>query len=245
MLSAFIRRNSCWVYWAVLFAFIGMVESASAVDLEVLGGAEVDSRSQGYRYLGAGLRHRLDDHWTILARVTGSGLRYEFEAEGQTLHAHAVAVTPSIGMQHRRGTLTAGILIGEDFRKTKRARVNAPQETEHDTGIFLQAEIDYWFGGLNDIFLIASYAGVDQYFWNRIRIKRQITNQAFLKPVSWFLGGEGVGSGNNDFNSFQLGGLLERHHRLLHLSWTLKGGYKHTSTESFLIYGGFEFYISY
>ncbi len=230
---------------AVLFGVLWIQTNAFALNIEGLSGIEIDSRSQGYRYFGIGIRDAIDNHWTVLTRVTVAGLRYNFESQGETLAANVTSVTTMFGLQYHQGTATAGLNVGGDIRNTSRAQVGAPHEREGDTGLFLQAEFDYWFKGINDVSLIASYSGVDRFSWSRLRLKRQITNQDFSGPVSWFLGTEGIGSGNIDFKAYQAGAFLEFSYRPLNLSWALKGGLKKSTSDSTAAYGGVEFYIMY
>ena len=228
----------------LLMACLLLPASVSALEFEGLGGVEFDSRSQGYRYIGIGLRTTIDDHWTVLARVTGSSLRYTFESGNDTLTANVMSITPMFGTQYKKGPMTLALLAGKDFRSTNRDVVGAPHETDRDTSLVIQAELDYWFGHIYDLGLISSYTDLDRYFWNRVRIKKQLTNLDYSGTTSWFIGGEGVGSGNVDFNSYQLGAVVEYSYRPLKMSWVLKGGFKTTSTVSRSGYTGIEFYFT-
>lgn len=236
-----------WVSYQILTVFFPLSLSITghvlAFEIEGLAGVEIDSRSQGYRYLGIGLTQSMDSQWKVLARLTGAGLHYEFVSDDETLGANVYAVTPSIGAQYRQGSMTLGLIMGEDIRSTTRASTDGGHETEHETGLFVQGEMDYWFARLNDLSLIISYSRIDDFFWGRGRLKHQITNQDFSGPASWFIGTEVVGSGNVDFKSFQFGGLIERVYRPLNLAMVLKGGYKNSTAFRNTAYAGLELYV--
>ncbi len=227
-----------------LFVWI-LPDRVSGIGLEGLAGAERDGRSQGYRYVGIGLSHPLDDQWQVRVRLIGAELRYRFDSGGETLAANVRSLTPSIGLSFREGALTLGLMIGEDFRSTTRGRPGASHETEKDHGLFVQGELDYGFARIHSLSGLASYTAGDDFVWSRARLKRQITNTDFSQPVSWFAGPEVVGGRNIDFRSLQFGAFVERVYRPLNLSVAIKGGYKNTSADPSTGYTGIEFYVQY
>ena len=241
--SGFWKIAACIMIFAGTFFMTA--GRALSYEIEGLSGFEIDSKQQGYRYLGIGLEQSLSSDLKILGRILSSALRYEFDSGSETLSAHSFSVIPSVGIRYHRGPMTMGLYIGEDFRRTKRETIFSGHETEYDNGISIQGELYSPFAKIHSLGLIASYSQPDRSIWNRLRLQRQITNLDFSQPAFFYIGAEVIGSGNTDFRAFQAGGLIGVVYRPINLSLTLKGGYKNTSTHKNIGYGGMELYLKF
>jgi hypothetical protein len=73
------------------------------------------------------------------------------------------------------------------------------------------------------------YGGVSNYLWSRLAGRQQISNFDWQGPVSFYLGAEVVGQGNQDIKSWQVGPILEMALARTQLSLTARGGYKRST----------------
>jgi len=218
---------------------VGICRS-SETTTEVMAGSEVDSKDQGFSYLGIVIAKPVSEGYSIIGRLFSGYLKYNFESAGKTLSAEVPMLTPSIGIRSKIDDITLTGYMGLDMRRTDRETVSGGKEHTDATGISIQGEVDMWGQGLKNLNVIANYSSIDSFFWGRIRAKKGIAEIGSHSNL--LVGAELVGMGNNDFTAAQTGLLLELSRSSPNLSLLLKGGYKYTSTYNDSIYGGLEFY---
>jgi hypothetical protein len=220
----------------------GEINQVQANEWELLGGAELTSEGEAVQYLGAGLIRPIRENWRLMTRIMGLHVNYKFNEDDDTLEGNLFSVTPSLGIRYviYNGSLT--LLGGLDIARVDQERQTGSNEIKRKLGAAVQAELDKWWAGANNVSVIMNYKSTDDFFWGRIRGKRKIGQ---VKAGSVFLGAETVGMGNEDFSSFGIGGIIEGANIISNLSCGLKTGFKHTNNFEDSIYGGIEFYFSY
>lgn len=214
--------------------------SSGEITTEVMAGSEVDSKDQGFSYLGMVIGKPVNTEYAVIGRIFSGYLKYNFESAGKTLSAEVPILTPSIGIRTKRNDITLTGYAGLDMRRTNRETISGGEEHTDATGISIQGEMDMWGQGLRNLNIIANYSSIDSFFWGRVRAKKGVSEIGSHSNL--LLGAEFVGMGNDDFTAAQAGFLLELSSSSPNLSLLLKGGYKYTSTYNDSIYGGLEFY---
>lgn len=227
---------------SMIVVVLSLAGATRAAEIETIAGADWDTKAQGYQAVGAGVLSPLNDRWTVFGRLSASRVRYTYDAGSASLTGNILALGPSVGARYRIGTLNLGLASGIDIRHTRRTTVAGGFEDRDETGASVQADLDLWFAKVYDLSVISSFASAGDFFWARGRLKRQVTNLDYARPISWFVGVESVGDGNSDFHSYQLGGVVECAYRPLSLSAAIKGGYKYSTGYRDTGYAGVELY---
>jgi hypothetical protein len=104
-------------------------------------------------------------------------------------------------------------------------------DSDFEVGPVVQAEAYLNPTSHNNVQAMVNYGGVDDYLWSRLAFKEQMTNRSWQGSNTLFLGVEGIGQGNEDIKSWQLGGFLELAHAPNGVSVMFRGGYKRSSFE--------------
>ena len=207
-----------------------------------IGGAEWDSRSGSFTYLGAIAQRPLasDKRYSLNTKLFYGNLKYNFEVAGTELTAKAPILNLMGGVGFAKDNYVLGAAMGIDIRETERELVGGGTETDNKTGATLQIEANLWAENQLSLSGIASYSSIDDFFWTRGRVKKGVA----LRPggVEYSLGVELVGMGNSDFSSGQAGLIAELYKNPSKLSVLVKGGVKKTSSLSAMGYGGIELY---
>ena len=225
-----LMRHPLPVFLAALLVGLIAVSAAPspavAGSLEGLAGWEGDGFRQGYGFVGVGALKPMGARLTLVTRLSGSYLYYNFESSGTSTSVTSPGVT---GMTGLRATFTRGsfaVLGGYETRWEDRRTDAGSDETSVTRGGVLQGDADLGLGRRWRGFLFANYAGAAQYLFSRMAARWQATNLEWKKPVSFFIGIEGVRQGNDESAAAQGGPFLEWSFAPRRFSATLHGGYK-------------------
>jgi hypothetical protein len=215
-------------YAFLIFAVsIFFLLASSAESAGLFTGAEVDDESQRFLYAGA----QTDGKYFL--QIFAADLNYDFKDNGIIREATSKWITPAIGFR-TRGSLSLSVVAGPTFREKKEEQ-SSGTTTVRDSGGFFQVGGYFWKEDMNIEFL-ASYTNLDNFLWGRLRAKKRIRD-------SFFMGAEVFGMGNQDFNGWGVGPLLEL--RKGKAAFTLKAGYKNTTTYGGGLYAGLELYTAF
>ena len=202
---------------------------------DIAGGYESDSQDTSYAFFGPSYNHPLSDNLSLTASVRVNHLQYEFEnSSGGRTEVEAPGISPGVGLRWGGKNwvkVTTGLSIRQDHR-TVRGRTGVISDVE-DTRVGLSLGADGWWNPSrrSNVHAMVHYGAVSQYVWSRLAAKHQISNFDWRKPVTLYLGAEGVAQGNEDIRSYQLGPLVDFTFGRSQLSLTLRAGYKHSSYE--------------
>jgi len=229
-----IRRASpvVRVLAGIVIATLGMVRpleaEAGAKGVEGIAGWEGDSYVQGYGFAGLGWLVPAGAKFVVPVRVFGSYLYYDFESSGATTEVRSPGLTLMSGIRlpGTRGSLT--LLGGAEVRREHRTTDTGTPSPEDKTtsGIVLQGDGDRAFGRRWRGYLFANYGGASRYLYGRTALRYQATNLEWKRPVSFFVGLEGIGQGNDESRAVQDGAFVEWSLVPRNLSLILRGGYK-------------------
>ncbi len=225
---------------AFLICLVSILAIPSGLKAQALiTGIEVDSRDQGFGYLGLLWDKGVSEGRWVVGKVFTGHLRYTFRSNGKELDAKSTMVIPSIGLRGKRGETAFTLSAGADIRRTEKEKVGGGKERDDEVGLSLQGEVDSWWEGLRNMSIILSYSTIDNFFWGRLRLKGAVISR---DPHHLLIGVEFVAMGNEDFNAFQVGGIVELM-KIASGSILLKAGYKDTSETPAGGYTGLEIYI--
>ncbi len=233
--------------FAVLAALpLGSVVSSPAVagSLEGLAGWEGDGFGQGYGFVGVGSLKPMGARLTLVTRLSGSYLYYNFESSGTSTSVTSPGVTGMTGMrvtftkgslsalggyetrwEHRRSDLGRQVIVIGGRRVEIVGHLN---ENNITGGGVLQADADVGLGRQWHGFLFANYAGAARYLFSRMAVRWQATNLEWENPLAFFMGVEGIRQGNDESAAAQGGPFLEWSFVPQRLSVALRGGYKNS-----------------
>lgn len=220
--------------------------SVFPADLSLFAGGEIDTRGQGFSYLGVDITQKFTQNLSLAGRITPNYLTYRYRDGNHLIRAKSIGMYTVVGLKYSLNQTTLGIFGGAEYRNTD---LNPDVRTAEVRGStwagLIQGEFDTWLASRTNINLSASFSGTDSFFYERGRIKRQISNYEFKKPNTINLGIEQFYGRNPDFRMAGGGLLLEVYHIPKKLSLALKGGYKHDSTFGSGGYGGLELFVSF
>ncbi|MBI3606345.1 MAG: cellulose biosynthesis protein BcsS [Nitrospirae bacterium] len=219
-------KRSLLAVFAVL-ALVTVAPSAkAAVTLEGLAGWEGDGFGQGYGFVGAGAVKSVGARFALVTRLSASYLYYSFESSGIATSVTSPGVTAMTGVRTTLAWGSVAVLGGYETRWEDRRSDAGGEETSVTGGGVLQADADLGLGRRWRGFLSANYAGAARYLFSRIAVRWQATNLEWTYPVSFFVGGEGIGQGNDESAAAQSGPFLEWMIMPQRLSIAFHGGYK-------------------
>ena len=136
-----------------------------------------------------------------------------------------------------------GIYGGLEFRHTNLDPDDTNNSAHGDkTGGLIQGEFDSWLTNRTNLYVLASYAGVSDFFYEKGRLKQQVTNLDYKKSYSWFVGVEQFVGRNVDFDEQGVGLALELFYIPEKFSIAIRSGYKHDSTFGNGMYWGLDLY---
>lgn len=190
----------------------------------VYGGAEVDDEGQSFVYAGG-----TTDGKIYLSAFAGH-LEYRFRDGGVLRDAEITSLTPSVGIR-REGPLTLTLSAGPMFREKKEEGAFGDESTT-EAGGALQFG-GYLQDGQGSLEALASYATLDDFFWGRLRGKRQAFGDLYAGAEIFLMG-------NSDFEGWGTGPVIE--FRAGGIAVALKAGFKHTSTFGDGAYAGLELF---
>lgn len=224
----------------LLASLILTVFPTPAIAGDLFTGFQIDDESQYFGYLGVRTPVvRTKDGTTLFVQVMTAGLGYSFRSNGRIFDANVQFVVPSMGISQSLGRWTLLVLAGPQPRRIEEERLNLRSTIDHQIGGFGQVEAMYWHekGSLH---AIGSYAGLDNFFWGRLRGTLLVSKTA-AGCCSAFAGWDIAGMGNGEFRAVQTGPLVEVPIGTVHL--LAKGGYQHSTSFRSGVYGGLEIYF--
>jgi len=217
---------------------IGLPATSPAGD--VFTGFQIDNKRQYFGYLGIRTPVlEMSGGTKLFVQAMTAALGYSFKSNGQLLDANVQFIVPSFGVSRTLGRWTFLGLGGPQLRRIEEERLNSSASIEHQIGAFGQIEAMYWHekGSLH---AIGSYAGLDDFFWGRLRGKL-LTYKADKGCCSAYAGWDLAGMGNRDFRAVQTGPVFEV--PIGKVSLLAKGGYQNSNSFHSGAYGGFEVYF--
>jgi len=238
----------------VIFAFllvsgflaIFLNPCSSAAEFSIFAGGEIDTRGQGFSYLGIDLTQKIYENISISGRVTPNYLTYKYRSGDHLIKAVSPGLYTVAGIKLSWGQTTLGLFGGTEYRHTNLHPDDKNADIRGTTfeGL-VQGEFDTWLPSRTNFNLFASYSGTDGFLYERGRIKQQITNLNFKKPNTINIGMEQFFGRNPDFRQVGVGPILEIYNIPNRISFALRSGYKHDSTFGNGFYGGLEFYVGF
>lgn len=232
------------------FAFLGTVlltflffSFGFAAEASLFAGGEIDTRGQGFSYLGVDLTQKVYEHLFIAGRLIPNFLTYRFHSGDELVRATSPGLYSVVGVKLSWGQTTFGLFGGTEYRYTNLSPDVRHTEPRGSTlAGLVQGEFDTWLPSRTNFNVFASFSGTDSFAYERARIKQQITNLDFKKPNTLNLGVEQFYGRNPDFRQVGIGPILEIYHIPRRISLAFRCGYKHDSTFGSGAYGGLEFY---
>jgi len=203
---------------------MALVLPAAAGAAGVFGGAEVDDEGQSFVYVGGATDGK------IFFSALAGHLEYQFREGGALRDAEITSITLSVGMR-KEGPITLTLGAGPVLREKKEENAGGESRTTEAGGAVQLG--GYLYGDGGSLEALASYATLDDFFWGRLRGKRQAVGDLYA-------GAEVFLMGNSDFDGWGAGPLVE--FRAGRVTLGAKAGYKHTSTFKGGAYVGLEIY---
>jgi hypothetical protein len=200
---------------------------------DVSGGYENDSMDTSYGYFGPSYHRPLSDSVSLRLSLRANHLHYEFDnGIGGRTEVSGPGLSPGVGLRFGRRNWVQGS-VGLSIRDEERVITgrNGFVSTEKDTRTGLSLGADAWWNTSrrSNIHAMLHYGAVSNYTWGRVAGRHQVTNFSWRAPVTFYLGAEVVGQGNEDIRSWQVGPTLEMALGRSGFSLTARGGYKHSS----------------
>jgi hypothetical protein len=205
-----------------------------AAKWDISGGYEADDNDTSYAFFGPSYNRPLNDNVALRLSVNVNHLKYQFEnGEGGTTEVEAPGISPGVGLRFGNRNwfqVTGGVSIRDESRRiTGAGDTLLSDEDDRRTGLFVGADAWYNTSRRSNLHAMVHYGGVSNYLWSRLAGRQQISNFDWRGPVSFYLGAEVVGQGNEDIKSWQVGPILEMALAHTQLSLTARGGYKRST----------------
>lgn len=206
--------------------------AAGAPFWELIGGVEADTHGSSYSFFGPAYTHpiRPDLAWTV--RLFPNFLAYEFTSAGGTTKVRSPGVATMAGLKFgEKNFFHIGVGPEVKFRRTTVVAANGTETETTDTrvGVSAGAEVYANPSARNNVHGQVNYNTSDRYTWGRLGFKQQVNNYTWQGPNTFFLGVEGIGQGNRDIKSAQVGGFVEVNHVPASVSMMFKAGYKRST----------------
>jgi hypothetical protein len=232
--------------WALLLGYffsIFLCPSAFSAEVSTYGGGEIDTRGQGFSYLGIDITEQIGKGFALSARVTPNYLTYKYRSGNQLIRAHSPGVYTVGGIKFSWDKATIGLFGGMEYRYTNLSPDVRGADVRGSTFAgLIQGELYYQLFRATDLSLFGSYSGTDGFFYERAKLKRQITNLNYKMPTNISIGFEQFYGRNPDFNMIGVGPLLEFYHIPSKFALAFRVGYKHDSNFGNGAYGGIELF---
>ena len=196
---------------------------------ELISGYEGDSEGSGYAFFGPSFVRPIRPGLSWTARAFGNYLAYEFSGLDGDTRVRSPGISTGIGLQFGDKNFFR-VLAGPEvkWRRTEVTGRNGVSAAESDAqfGVNTGGEIYTNPTSHSNVHGIVNYNTTDKYSWARLGFKEQLTNRAWERPNTMFLGVEGILQGNSDIRARQLGGFFEYGHGPSKLSLVFKAGVK-------------------
>ena len=199
---------------------------------ELISGYEGDTHGSGYGFFGPSYVRPIRSGLAWTARASANYLSYQFTThEGEVL-VRSPGAGASVGVrlgEKNFFSVSAGPEVR--WRRTRLTPAFGTADSRSDTrlGVNVGSEVYANPTSHNNVHAIANYNTADRYTWGRLGFKEQISNRTWEGPNTAFVGVEGIGQGNQDIRSTQVGGFVEYTRVPANVSIMLKAGYKRST----------------
>ena len=227
------------IAWLVIASAV----PAAAVDVALFGGGESDGHGQSYSFLGADVTHPLTDSLALDFRLVPHYLTYKFRSGGNLISAEAPGVDLAVGLKLTLGATYASLLAGIQARDTDLTPDVRNSDARGETiGPLVIAELGTTLPSRTSLSYFGSFGGADDFLYQKISVKQQVTNLDYAGANTLNVGGEIFGGRNVEFWMVGAGPVVELYNLTHKLSISVRAGYRHDSTFGDGFYGGLSFY---
>lgn len=199
---------------------------------ELIGGFEADTHGSAYAFFGPSYVHPVRPGLAWTARAFANYLAYEFTGADGLTEVRSPGVSTAVGLRFGDKSFF-GVNAGPEvkWRRTELTRGSGQSLSSSETvvGANVGAELYANPTSHNNIHGIVNYGTADEYTWARLGFKEQISNRNWQGPTTAFIGVEGIGQGNDDIRSTQVGGFFEVTRVPSNVSVTFRVGYKRST----------------
>ncbi len=203
----------------------------------------MDGHSQGFSYLGGDVTQAVHQNVALSARVIPNFLTYKYHSGTRLIKATSPGLYTVAGVKLFQGRTSLRLYGGLEYRNTDLEPDDRSAKVRGNTTAGLvQGEFDTWLPTRTNLNVWASYSGTDSFFFERGRVKQQVTNLDYRKSNSLNVGLEQSIGRNPDFRQNGVGLLIEVYNIPYKIAFAVRGGYKHDSTFGDGAYWGLELY---
>jgi hypothetical protein len=199
---------------------------------ELIGGFEADTHGSVYAFFGPSYVRPMRPGFAWTARAFANYLAYEFTGADGTTEVRSPGVNAAVGLRFGDKSFF-GINAGPEvkWRRTELTGANGQTVSSSETvvGANVGAEVYANPTSHNNIHGIVNYGTADKYTWARLGFKEQVSNRNWQGPTTTYIGIEGIGQGNSDIRSTQVGGFFEVARVPGNFSLTFRVGYKRST----------------
>lgn len=202
---------------------------------EFVGGFEGDTHDTSYGFVGPSYHRPLNGKLALKFSVRATHLRYAFEnGLGGETTVTSPGIGPGVGLRYGRKNWVQ-FVTGLDVDRESR-EITGPQgliASERETKFGVGVGVDSWLTPTrrSNVHAMLHYGAASKYTWGRLAARHQVTNMDWHGRHTIYLGAEGVGQGNEDIRSWQVGPIVELLFARTQLSLQARGGYKRSSFE--------------
>jgi hypothetical protein len=232
------------VLW-IAGACIALPLQPARASLSLFGGAETDMHAQSFSYLGADLGRKLAGPLHAGVRIMPNYLTYHYFSGADEVKAESPGLFALGGLSLEWPRTSVKLFGGAEFRDT-RLSIDHPgaKVRGHTQSGAVQLQLTHTLTSRTNFDVFASYGGTSQFVFERARIKQQITNKTYARPLTLNAGVEQIFGRNVDYHQEGGGGVIELYHIPSRISFAVHGGYKYDSTYRDSAYAGIELGIS-
>jgi hypothetical protein len=231
---------------AFIISIVFFCSKGFATNGSLFAGGEIDTRGQGFTYLGLDVIQPIYKNVSVSGRIIPNYLTYRFRSGDKLVRAISPGLYAVGGIKLSWDQTTLGLFGGTEWRNTSLHPDVKNADVRGDTlAALVQGEFDTYLLSRTNFNLFASFSGTDSFFYERGRIKQQITNLNFKKANTVNLGVEQFYGRNPDFRQAGGGLILEVYNIPNKISFAFRGGYKHDTTFGSGAYGGLELSVSF
>lgn len=199
---------------------------------ELISGYEGDTDGSGYGFFGPSYVRPIRPGLSWTARAFGNYLSYQFSEVNGATHVRSPGVNAGAGVQFGDRNFFR-VLAGPEvkWRRTAVTDTSGAIDTRTDmrVGANVGGEMYASPTSHNNLQGLVNYNTSDRYSWGRLGFKEQLNNHSWQGPNTAFVGVEGIGQGNHDIRSKQVGGFFEITHVPAKVSVVFKAGYKQST----------------
>jgi hypothetical protein len=233
----------CCFLCACCLLVLSPCPAGHAAEVSIYAGGEIDGREQGFSYVGVDVTQRMNETVAVTGRIMPSYLTYKYYSGNNLIKATSPGLSTVAGVKLFWDQTMVGIFGGAEFRNTDLSPDDPNASVRGSTSsALIQGELDSWLTARTNLFVFASYTGINNFSYEIGRLKQQITNLDNKGPYSLFLGVEQFIGSNPDFHGQGYGGVVEFSFIPQKINIALRGGYKNDSTFWDGFYVGLQFY---